>query len=528
MLVYNLRNRRIINSETEMADSEGNLNEQYTETSEGYSGDSSPVDSDNLEDNSEASNDQVGMGAVNDPHTTQTHDSTSEGKEDPLKIIMAGLKEELGALFQQNRREIAVKLDENRKEIQEVSKEVKNLQSLKTIVEKIQKDVGFLEKKIENKIVEKTEEIRNEISKKISVIENTVEKVDARITTEIASVRRELSAKTVEIDNEALKRVEQRLDEFQQEKNRICDTLEIVRNRPIVVNTNCRGFDDVPKFDKFRENPIQFLIKIKEYLQRNSRESWAEQAGVMEKSFDNQEAAWWMIVQTTITTFEVFEEKFKAKFWNEKIQDTVRDRMKNGKFVRGRKLNANEYFIKQVLIARNLEPAMSEEEIIVKLAKHYGVGLESARFNRNIKTVENMERLLEEWTEQNIDADQKGLKEAGKKENKIANQNSMERSNQSPKFERRNYDNQQEQRQNDNRQDRRNYGNQNYNHNNHFNGGGRGGRWNSNYHEDRRNNDYQQSRRNNGERNHNRSNEDVNKDDKTGTAKVAESNKTKN
>jgi hypothetical protein len=58
--------------------------------------------------------------------------------------------------------------------------------------------------------------------------------------------------------------------------------------------------------------------------------------------YDNQEAAWWMIVQVTVTSLEVFEEKFRAKFWSDKLQNVVKERIKNGKFVRERKFNANE------------------------------------------------------------------------------------------------------------------------------------------------------------------------------------------
>ncbi|XP_039280249.1 golgin subfamily A member 6-like protein 6 [Nilaparvata lugens] len=360
----------------------------------------------------------------------------SGNEMDKIFNLLTSMREDMGASFEESRTSMSKQFEENSKKLEENSKKLEeNKKEMNEKLEKLSSNVEQLERRFEKKMEEKTKEICGEIAIKITAVEKNVERIDKRLSTEIASVRKELSEKSGGMDSAAFKRFEEQLAEFHREKERMKTEFEKARTQPIIVNTSCRGLDEVPKFEKYLENPMQFLIKLKEYLRRSGKSNWSEQSSIIEKSFDSQHSAWWMIIQASIDSLEQFEERFTNKFWSQLIQDSVRERLRTGKFIRGRKLNASEYFIKQMLIARNLTPALSDEEIIIKLVKHYGTGLETARFNRNVKTVPEMEKLLEEWSLQNIDVEKNELRE--KREQKEKNVWVQREERKSPQMKRR-------------------------------------------------------------------------------------------
>ncbi|XP_039291939.1 golgin subfamily A member 6-like protein 22 [Nilaparvata lugens] len=401
-------------STTNFESSEGSIDNtiETSESQEQYSPEMLP-NSDMVNQPGDSHDDQE-----QNPSGKRSEAGLSGNEMDKIFNLLTSMREDMGASFEENSK----KLEENKKEMNEK-------------LEKLSSNVEQLERRFEKKMEEKTKEICGEIAIKITAVEKNVERIDKRLSTEIASVRKELSEKSGGMDNAAFKRFEEQLAEFYREKERMRTEFEKARTQPIIVNTSCRGSDEVPKFEKYLENPMQFLIKLKEYLRRSGKINWSEQSSIIEKSFDSQHSAWWMIIQASIDSLEQFEERFTNKFWSQLTQDSVRERLRTGKFIRGRKLNASEYFIKQMLIARNLTPALSDEEIIIKLVKHYGTGLETARFNRNVKTVPEMEKLLEEWSLQNIDVEKNELRE--KREQKEKNVWVQREERKSPQMKRR-------------------------------------------------------------------------------------------
>ena len=55
------------------------------------------------------------------------------------------------------------------------------------------------------------------------------------------------------------------------------------------------------------------------------------------------------------------------------------------------------YFLGKVCLARNLEPKIPEESLVTKLAFHYEEGVSRARLGSQIKTIQSMAALLEDY-----------------------------------------------------------------------------------------------------------------------------------
>lgn len=194
--------------------------------------------------------------------------------------------------------------------------------------------------------------------------------------------------------------IENQLKELQAEVKRNKD-------RPIRIVGGCRSSDEVPRYVRFAGNPMEFLRRLDDYLNRSELNEWCERRTVIEKSLDGEANEWWMVIQAGVDSMDAFRLKFRNKFWGDRVQNAHKEKLRTGKFAKGGKLTATEYLTKNVLLAKNLEPAMSESEIVSHMVKHFGKNVETARFNRNVTDFEGLEELLAEW--ENSETEEKKL-----------------------------------------------------------------------------------------------------------------------
>lgn len=157
----------------------------------------------------------------------------------------------------------------------------------------------------------------------------------------------------------------------------------------------------IPKFDGKNNNPMMFLSKLENYLkfikeQRNVRGQ--QQPLDLEQIFDQaltySANSWWQIIKHKVNNFTDFSELFTTKYWSDEIQWGIRQRMDTEQYLPSGKLNRTDYFIDRAVILQAMIPSIPEPDIVRTLSRHFGERIRNAVRVQNIKTIQEMEELL--------------------------------------------------------------------------------------------------------------------------------------
>ena len=87
----------------------------------------------------------------------------------------------------------------------------------------------------------------------------------------------------------------------------------------------------------------------------------------------------------------------RDSYWSESTQNIVRDHICYVRYDASRGTTTTACFLGKVCLARNLEPKIPEESLVTKLAYHYEEGIARARLGGQVKTVQSMAALLENY-----------------------------------------------------------------------------------------------------------------------------------
>jgi hypothetical protein len=327
-----------------------------------------------------------------------------------LKQGVGSLKQDVGFLkdkIEQNNREMTEKVKKQSDEIKtflnvtlnnfrtEVNSKVElKFNELKT---DINEQVGSVQKLCDQhigKLADKLENTEQQIDRlnlqQVNVQENieTV-KTDLVVMHEELNLVKDNSSSTVE---DHFKKYD---SHFQEVIFNLQSEIEEVRNKPIVWSTAVDyQHKDIPRMQDFRRNPIVFFNRLTEHLAYTRTTQWSGVRRVLDICFNGIHDQWWAANREVIADFPSFEESFKSKYWSESIQHIVRDDLENGTYKRGGNLSLTAYFLGKVCIAKHLVPAIPEACLVAKLSYHYGEDIRRARTCGQIKTINDMERLL--------------------------------------------------------------------------------------------------------------------------------------
>ena len=89
-----------------------------------------------------------------------------------------------------------------------------------------------------------------------------------------------------------------------------------------------------------------------------------------------------------MSTYTEFKQKFESRYWNSHTKRLLRNELEYGRFERKMDITAENYIIQQVERAKHLTPAMSEIDIVTKLAYHFNYNIRVAVFTQGIRTVD--------------------------------------------------------------------------------------------------------------------------------------------
>ena len=96
-----------------------------------------------------------------------------------------------------------------------------------------------------------------------------------------------------------------------------------------------------------------------------------------------------------------FKKQFKEKYWSESTQNMIRNNLSNGRYETNIGQSPTSYFLGKVCMARNLEPRIPKECLVIQLSYHYEEGIKNARMCSQIKTISAMAKFLENYEHEN-------------------------------------------------------------------------------------------------------------------------------
>lgn len=328
---------------------------------------------------------------------------------DNFRIIMEFLKEQ-----QKNTEDL---MKRNAEESKRNAEEIK-----KNIAEEIKKNIEEVMERIETYQVEVNQHVL-ELHEKVNQTQIELQQTREDLQLQIIRSEEGMRSQIVEVRKENREEIEHNtirieenkteltrihgiamnnrisIDEIRfQELSQLRDELEVIRYRPVMYSDKIQGeLKDTISFRKHKRNPMEFLARLDEYLERLHIQSWNMIRSVIDEQFKDINDHWWTATRHELNDYEEFKTVFKMKYWSESTQNIVRDDICNGKYETGRGSTPTAYFLGKVCLARNLEPKIPEESLVIKLAYHYEEGIPRARLCGQIKTIQAMAALLENY-----------------------------------------------------------------------------------------------------------------------------------
>lgn len=190
-----------------------------------------------------------------------------------------------------------------------------------------------------------------------------------------------------------LEEIKSNMNSVKETQERLQRRLEELEVRPI---TRVSSNEPIREFsyngnDDFPMEFLQELSELQEAYYPHDNTRW------IGKYLTDEAAIWWRIVKTKINSFEQFREAFTEKYWGVLQQEKIRDQLEYGRFKPNKSLDMIQYLEKNLLKYRQLIPAMSDRQLITKLARHYDREIQIAVVTRGIRTIEAFEVLLKEY-----------------------------------------------------------------------------------------------------------------------------------
>ena len=167
----------------------------------------------------------------------------------------------------------------------------------------------------------------------------------------------EVSVKVDAIKHQVSNDKDQLTERQQREFNDIRDEMHRLRTLPNILSglTHLEGREQID-FRAYVKNPLEFLERVEEVINRNRENRWSIIKGMLDESFRNTFDNWWTATRHEVESYDAFKIAFKQKYWSETTQNIIRDDITNGKFDLNGRQSTTTYFLGKICLARNLEP----------------------------------------------------------------------------------------------------------------------------------------------------------------------------
>lgn len=357
----------------------------------------------------------------------------NKGLREEVKRGLRKTKEELQKSNTDMERNINRRMDQYNELVkQQIEETREQIQATNDALHQFREEVTNQINNVEDNSRIRVEILQHENQEKLEQVKNHITNQVEQINHEVCTIKNQIMENKTQIEE-----IQRR------EINNIKEELEVLRDRTTRYATCSRESDrDVVKFKEYRRNPMEFLDRINEWKRRTRERKWTAIRTFLDECFRDIHDNWWIVVRNDVTNYEEFTTIFKAKYWSEAVQNIVRDNLCNGRFDARRGQTPTTYFLGKVGLARHLEPVIPEECLITKLSYHFEEGIARARLCGQVKTISNMEALLESYEREEYyknsrrKSDQPLVKEEQQRErprvnNIVANRNNQPRNNDS-------------------------------------------------------------------------------------------------
>jgi hypothetical protein len=151
----------------------------------------------------------------------------------------------------------------------------------------------------------------------------------------------------------------------------------------------------LPQFhDSSTQIVLHFLRDLNEYYQiKNSPESLKLPLAMRAISAPIAKR-WFSTVYHELKGYEQFKSLFTKFLWNSPTQSRIRCSIHQDKFAGHSGESMTSHYLRYANLAKNLQPAMSEEDLVGALTSHYSISVQRSLISGNIKTTQNAITLL--------------------------------------------------------------------------------------------------------------------------------------
>jgi len=151
----------------------------------------------------------------------------------------------------------------------------------------------------------------------------------------------------------------------------------------------------LPKFyDSSNQIVLHFLRDLDEYYRIKNVPESLKLPLAMRAVTDPIAKSWFSTVYGELKGYEHFKTLFKKFLWNSPTQYRIRCSMYQDKFTKQDGESLTSHYLRYANLAANLQPAMSEDDLIGALTSHYPIVVQRSLISGNIKTTQDAITLL--------------------------------------------------------------------------------------------------------------------------------------
>ena len=341
--------------------------------------------------------------------------------EAPKEIDIYTILQQMSKQLQEQRSEQSQQSKQMQRQISQMSQQI--IQQNQILRDKLATQLNEFKKenheiiqqfRVETKtmINEEINSINVEINNKFSDTEKQIKEIDDKHSNDIKIINKKLIATNKHCDEsfaahkleaEKLRELENKIDNnsgetnlnLQQLQSDIRTKIALATASPINRSIANEQIKEI-QFNATSNFPVEFIKELtelyQEYYQDINNITWVS------RRLEGEATIWWRLVRDSINTFVEFTEAFVNKYWNDVIQERVRDQLEFGWYHQEAGMSMIQYLERKLLENRQLIPPISDRHLIRKIARHYPHEIEVTIITRGVSTIVEFEQVLLEFS----------------------------------------------------------------------------------------------------------------------------------
>lgn len=285
-----------------------------------------------------------------------------------IMVMMTQKFEENKEHMERNKEEMTQKFEENKEQMERIKEEMKN--NMKEELCKMENKIDNITRKIQQEMTTRIGTAREEIRQEIQM------DLEAFVVEGIA----EISKKVEEKNNN----YEKRLTDQEKKINQIeagSNTNIIQTPTTVIQNIDTYFYGDN------KIHPKLFIERLRQHLQNGNNNKLKYN---IQQTLQGDAELWYQLVEDKYENFEQFEELFLRQYWNEFVQQKVRTNLFYGSYNPNYSMSREKYIMSKYYNIRQLEPKISEYEIVRYLGRHFEDDIYNVIITQRIATIESL------------------------------------------------------------------------------------------------------------------------------------------